>query len=200
VSLIPNDPRAQFVIAQYLIDEGRIEEALPLLYALVERFPLLDSWIAALEHGETVDTASLRWEPNMVRPMPVRPARPPIRWKPGRLLVALLMVLLLFAPFLQMVTVRQQPAPDEQALVRSMARERAQRLCERLVVSAIADGRLVEPVGSCMEWSFRLTSGHLQQVVRCHRRSGPDELAFMACVLNQEIVPPGVTLPGTRPG
>lgn len=197
MSLIPDDPRAQFVIAQYLIDAGRADEALPLLYALAERFPLLDDWIDQIEHGEPVDTASLRWEPDMVRPLP---PRRPVQWQPGRLFVALLMALSLFLPLVQMLTFTRQPAPDEQALVRSAARARVQGLCERLVWAAIADGRLAEPVGSCMEWSLRLPSGHLQQAVRCHERSGADEAAFTVCVLGRGVYPPGIDPPGARPG
>ena len=152
MSLIPDDPRAQFIIAQYLIDEGRYEEALPLLYDLAERFSLLEDWIDRLEREVPVDTSSLRWEPNMVRPLP---RREPVQWKPGRLIVALLMALSLFLPLLQMLTFSRQPVVDEQAIVRSVARVRTQRLCEQLVRIAIEQNRLTESVGSCMEWSFR---------------------------------------------
>jgi len=193
--LIPDDPRAQFIIAQYLIDEGRYEEALPLLYDLAERFPLLADWIDRLEREEPVDTTSLRWEPNRVRPMP---PREPAQWKPGRLIVAMLMALSLFLPVLQMLTFNRQPVMDEQAIVRSIARGRAQELCEQLVRIAIERNRLTESVGSCMEWSFRLTSGQLRQVVRCHELSGPDDLAFAGCVLNRDIAPPGINLPNTQ--
>ncbi len=197
MSLIPDDPRAQFVIAQYLIDEGRIEEALPLVEALAERYPRLDDWVEKLKRGAPVDTASLRWEPDMVRPMP---PRQPVQWKPGRLIIALLMALSLFLPVVQMMTYSRQPVVDEQALVRNAARERVQRLCERWVRTAIEDGRLADPVGSCMEWSFRLPSGHMRDVMRCHERSGPDDIAFTTCVLDQQIYPPGIRLPGTTSG
>ena len=113
-------------------------------------------------------------------------------------ILLLLMALSLFLPLLQMLTFSRQPVVDEQAIVRSVARVRTQRLCEQLVRIAIEQNRLTESVGSCMEWSCRLSSGQLRQVVRCHELSGPDELAFAGCVLNRDIHPPGINLPNTQ--
>ncbi|MEO0560730.1 MAG: hypothetical protein AAF125_01350 [Chloroflexota bacterium] len=193
----PDDPRAQFVLAQYLIEQGRTLEALALLRELESHFPQVADWIERLENGETVDPDELRWEPDMIRPMPQRPPMP--QWNPGRALVAMLMALSLFLPLLQMLTFARgtgTPQPDGRAAIRSEARVRAQMLCEAWIAEAIGDGLLDSPVGSCMEWSLGMPSGQMRDTVRCHERNDPP-LAFRRCMYDAGVTPPGVPIPTT---
>jgi len=201
----PDDPRAQFVIAQYLIDEGRPTEALPLLVALAERFPLLDDWIEKIEYGEEVDTASLRWEPDMVRPLPAREERKRPKFQAGKALVAFLMALSLFAPIVQFMlpppTNTSAPSQVTEAdRVRGAARERVRQGCHRAVITAIEDGRLQREIGSCMQWSFQLPEREVRAAVACHEYFPDDDRAFGACVIESGVYPDGLRPPGTTDG
>jgi hypothetical protein len=196
--MTPDDPRARFVLAQYLIENDRLDEARLLLLGLTD-YPIAQKWINQIEAGEPVNTDEFFWEADRVRPMPTPPQLPP--FKPGKAIVALLMALTLFLPVIQMITFSRAPAAADSAeVVTGEARLRLQRLCEAVVSDAIADGRLLSEVGSCLDWSLRVTERQMRQVTRCHDIAGTDARLFYACVVDADIYPDGVLLPGVQGG
>lgn len=190
-----DDRRARFVLAQYFIESGRLDEARMLLRSL-DDIPAAQAWADQIEDGTPLDPQTLHWEPDMVRPMP--PQEPfHVRIKPGRLLVVLLMLLSLIAPILQQINYQRYTPQAIDAQVRQASRMRVQALCRGLVQSAAQDGRLRGTV-SCMEWSLNLTEAQSTHIAACHGQTIDDNRAFAACVLSAEIYPQAIQLPASN--
>ncbi len=185
---MPEERRAQFIIAQQFIEDGRLDEARYLLREM-DGLPVAQAWADQLERGEPVDTDAYYWDPGMVRPRPTKLPKTP-RQHPGQVAFRLLMAFMLLSPLVQMLTLRAPSGPPpEQAQQRGVARARVQALCNALVQDAIADARLQTPFGSCLDWSLSLPRAHMRDVLRCHERHTQNNYAFRRCVLEADIIP-----------
>lgn len=181
-----NDERAQFVLAQYLIEQGRYEEA-RLLLRTMDR-PAAQDWADRLERGEPIDPDEWRWEPDMVRPMPPPPERD---WKPARIIVSLVMVIALVSPFLSMI-VRSPSRQAVQANLTAGTRVRLQDYCYEQVSEAILQRRFIGRTLSCMDWSFSLPGALLEDATHCHRQARRNDYEFEQCIQDTNIAIPGI--------
>ncbi|MEL6152110.1 MAG: hypothetical protein AAFR56_20940, partial [Chloroflexota bacterium] len=137
--MMDDNPRARFVVAQQLIEDGRIEEA-RLLLRSIDHIPEAADWADRLERGETIDPYEVEWEPNTEAPGLPEVTLP--AFKPGRAVVSVLMALLMLAPMLQMFAISGPVYPSPEVAYRHEARVRVQYLCNVLVQRAIAEKRL----------------------------------------------------------
>jgi hypothetical protein len=181
-----DDLRAQFIIAQHLIESGRVEEARLLLRSLAD-VPEAQDWADRIEAGEPVDPFELQWEAG--RPYPEEPPVHLPRFQPMRFAMSVFLALMLLTPVLQMIAFSARHAPTTEARLARAAQVRVQLLCESLVQQAIAEHRLKTEFGSCMEWSLNLTDAAAREVMRCHTHTPGDDNAFRRCVLDADLFP-----------
>lgn len=183
-----DDNRAKFVVAQQLLDEGRLTEARWLLRS-IEDVPQAQEWADRLERGETVPPTDLQELADTYYPDDDSVEMP--SFQPMRFMMSVFLALMLLTPILQMFMMSGAAVyPSQNAALRGEARERVQLLCNTLVGQAIQERRLREPFGSCFDWSLSLTDDQMRSVIRCHARTANDSAAFRRCVLDADIIPP----------
>jgi hypothetical protein len=184
-----DDPRSQFVIAQSLIEEGRLDEARFLLMSIDT--PLADAWLERIEMGLPVDVDAYIWEPHMAHP--VRLPLPKLR--PMMFLMSVFLAFSLFFPLLSPFinsNSRNVPVSTATPSTSSIALDRTRQYCHEAYTTAIRENRVRGQIISCMEWSFRLPRAYKNQVQQCHLIAENDTIAFNACLQMHEIIPPGV--------
>ncbi|MEM6284518.1 MAG: hypothetical protein AAF787_20175 [Chloroflexota bacterium] len=185
--------RSRFIVAQQLMDEGRLEEARLLLLS-IDHIPEAADWAARIERGEAVDPDEIIWELDTEAPGLPAVNLPPFR--PARAAMAIFLALMLMAPIVQMLMISGPVYPSADVANRHEARVRVQYLCNVLVERAIAEKRLENEFGSCLDFSLSLTDAQMRAVTRCHINAGDDFPAFQICVANEGLFPADVITPG----
>jgi hypothetical protein len=188
-----DNPRATFIVAQQLIAEGRLDEA-RLLLRSIEDIPEAADWAQRIEQGLPIAPDEVTWEPNTAAPGLPEIILPAFNLR--RFVVSIFLALTLFAPIFQMLMISGPVYPSREIANQTEARARVQYLCNVLVDRAIAEKRLENEFGSCLDWSLKLSNGQMREIVRCHLNAGDDFPAFQTCIANEHLFPPDVMNPG----